>query len=85
MELDYVRKIHWFNEDISEYYIGEEDITYLSAEQLKNMLGVGDEDDPELVFGYNVPEELIHKLQPYIKHQIDTEKYDYQIGCYSKD
>ena len=85
MELDYVRKLQWFNEEISEYYISEEDITYLSADQLKDMLKIGDQSDPELLGGYNVPKKHIYKLQQYLKHQIDTEKYDYQIGCYAKD
>jgi hypothetical protein len=87
MKIEYVRELYWFNEKISENYIGEEEISSLEVDFLKGALHIEeDEEDPELLYGvYDVSKEHIHKLQPYIKHPIDTEKYDYQIGCHSKD
>jgi hypothetical protein len=85
MGLDYTRELKWFEKVGDQYLVDMENITYLPVKKLEDMLGIGDDCDPNLYGCYDVPEEHIHKLQSYIKHPIDTEKYDYQIGCHSKD
>jgi len=85
MTQNYIRELEWYQKIGDTSLVGEEDITHITADFLRSELCIGDEDDQDLILGYNAPEEHIHKLQRYIKHRIDTKRYDYQIGCYAKD
>ena len=86
MNTTLVRYIEWYKKEGNTSIVGSEDITHIEVEFFKNDLHiVGDDNDPDLLYAvYDVPEEHAQKLQPFVQHKIDLEKYDYFIGCYTK-
>ncbi|MDP3935525.1 MAG: hypothetical protein Q8Q56_00820 [Alphaproteobacteria bacterium] len=78
------RELQWFNKKGCEYIVGRETIDALSPKFLRNLLLIGDDDDPELIYAYLISDNEVHKLQEYIQHQIDTKKYDYYTATYSR-
>ena len=79
-----VRELAWFDKKGSEYIVGSEPIDMFSGTFLSNLLAIGDDDDPELFGHYSIPDEQVLKLQMYVKHRINTKKYNYYTVTYAR-
>jgi hypothetical protein len=77
------RELQWFNKNGCEYIVGRKTIDNLSPKFLRNLLLIGDEDDPVLIYAYIISDNEVHKLQKYIQHKIDIKKYDYYTAVYA--
>ena len=67
-----VRELAWFDKKGSEYIVGSEPIDMFSGTFLSNLLAIGDDDEQVL------------KLQMYVKHRINTKKYNYYTVTYAR-
>ncbi|MDP3935517.1 MAG: hypothetical protein Q8Q56_00775 [Alphaproteobacteria bacterium] len=76
-----IRQLEWFRKKGDDTLVGEETLNKLSLDLIKRLLEIGDENDPELIYDYLIPEDKIMGLQPYINHQIDPKKYQYFYAC----
>lgn len=93
------RCLEWFSKK-TEYLVGEEEFKEIDLMGLRRIFGITDSFvlpegmtaleydaagyDPYMIYGYNVDEEKAKALQPYVKHKIRLDKYDYQIGTTSR-
>jgi hypothetical protein len=84
--LNITRELEWFNKKGSTYLVDNESIDHLETPLLINLLALVVGNDKDLILGaYPVLDEYVYKLQPYLKHKINTEKYDYFIATYARD
>lgn len=79
-----IRQIDCFNLHGNESLVFEESLGSLSSDEIKEMLNIGGENDPNLLDAYLIPEDRIVSLQPFLTHKADPKKYKYFYGCYAK-
>lgn len=59
----------------------EESLDMLSVDEIKKLLEIGREDDPKLIYDYFIPDDKVISLQKFLKHKIDSSKYQYFYSC----
>ncbi|MDP3935527.1 MAG: hypothetical protein Q8Q56_00830 [Alphaproteobacteria bacterium] len=77
------RRLEWCKKKGPDRLEGKETIDHLSPELLINLLSLDTGNDPDLLYDYRVPYDKAYKLQPYVQHLINAEKYEYYIGVYA--
>ena len=79
-----IRQIDCFKMHEDESLVFEDSLDAFSLDEIKEMLNIGGENDPELLDAYLIPEDKIVSLQPLLTHRVDPRKYKYFYGCYAK-
>ena len=94
-EKDTLRELHWFTKK-RELLAGEEELTTITIFQLREIFNVtqpfyksleepyDEAYDPYMTYVYDVNEEHAKALQPYVKHKIRLDKYDYSVAAYAR-
>lgn len=78
------KKIQWFDKE-TKCFVGEEILKILSVDDVRKILWISyDSNNHELHNVDNISKQMSRKLQPYINHQFDFDKYDYRyyLDCY---
>ena len=64
----------------------DEELFSIETEKLKDLFPpYPDLDDPHYLHQYDVTEKNIERIQTYIKHRIDLDKYDYEMSTVVAD
>jgi hypothetical protein len=82
--VDVVREIEWFYKRGDDKLVGSEELN-INVSVLKSKLDIGDDNDPNLYGHYLIPEVSVNRIQPFLKHKIDTARYDYYIITYAQN
>ncbi|NQY42018.1 MAG: hypothetical protein HRT87_01570 [Legionellales bacterium] len=81
------RELTWFHkEGEDEFVVGRESLENVPVEILAKIIeSITDEDDPDMYFVYSADHNYLKQIQPFIKHKIDLDKYEYDIFSYKKE
>lgn len=70
------RAVTWYDKG-SDSFIGEEEISGISLDELRAIFGPACNDDPDLIYVYPVSEREAAALRPWLRHPIDLARYAY--------
>ena len=94
-EKNTLRELEWFTKKRGKL-AGEEELTTITIFQLREIFNITqpfykspeepyDESyNPYMIAGYEIKEEHAKALQPYVKHKIRLDKYNYYVAAYAR-
>jgi hypothetical protein len=62
-----------------ESFVGREQLSGISLPELKSIFPES-ENDPKMIYVYDVSEDVVDLLSKYVKVEFDFEEYDYQLS-----
>ena len=79
------RVLEWYEKDPGDALVGEETLTRLTLDDLRDLFQPDLDDDPDLLLVYEVEPDEVARLQRAVDHPIDLDAYDYFVAAYRKE